>query len=103
MARVGFDVSVASDGIAALKMAEESLYDLILLDMQMPGMDGAMVAERFRRFEAEQQQEHTLIIGLTAHALDEVEQRCFEAGMDDFLTKPVDVGYVMQRLEQHLM
>ncbi len=103
LARVGFDVSVASDGIAALKMAEESLYDLILLDMQMPGMDGAMVAERFRRFEAEQQQEHTLIIGLTAHALDEVEQRCFEAGMDDFLTKPVDVGYVMQRLEQHLM
>ena len=81
------EVVVAEDGRKALEYLSERAVDLILLDCQMPGLDGFEVA-RLIRSDAERFG-RPIIIALTAHALSEERQRCLDVGMDDFLSKPL--------------
>ncbi len=81
------EVVVAEDGRKALEFLSERAVDLILLDCQMPGLDGFEVA-RLIRADAERFG-RPIIIALTAHALSEERQRCLDVGMDDFLSKPL--------------
>ncbi len=82
---VGLQVEVAGDGETAVKMAQSDHYDLILMDMQMPGMDGLDATRALRA------QGMTLpILAMTANAYAEDRERCLQAGMNDFVAKPVD-------------
>lgn len=81
------EVVVAEDGQMALALLSERTVDLILLDCQMPGLDGFEVA-RLIRSDADRFG-RPIIIALTAHALSEERQRCLDVGMDDFLSKPL--------------
>lgn len=87
----------ASDGIEAVAAVQVTDYDLILMDMQMPRMDGLSATRKIRELR-EIKQPH--IIALTANAFEEDKQRCFEAGMNDFLSKPIIYDLLVQRLEQ---
>lgn len=82
--KAGADTDVATSGKDALDMAHKSLYDLVLLDLQMPGLDGFQVLQELRK-----QQYNNPVIALTAHAMDEEKQKTKEAGFDGHLTKPV--------------
>jgi len=84
---VGLKVDLAEDGIEALSLATANGYALILMDMQMPGMDGLEATRRIRHLPVGGD---VLILAMTANAFVEDKQRCLEAGMDDFLSKPVD-------------
>ena len=98
--REGCQVDVASDGLQALDKLKENLYDLILMDIQMPNMDGLTATKRIREIENSderrdfvgfnQDESHVTIVGLTANARVEDEQGCYQAGMDLFLTKPIN-------------
>jgi PAS domain S-box-containing protein len=86
--RRGHDVVVAPDGRKALDALEHGPFDLLLLDIQMPELDGFQVIEDLRRRERTAGG-HLPVVGLTAHAMKEDRERCLRAGMDDYLSKPI--------------
>lgn len=86
---LGLEVDTANDGLVALSMLERHRYDLILMDCQMPGMDGFEATQLWREKEA-QHQWHIPIIALTANAMQGDKERCLAAGMDDYLAKPIN-------------
>ena len=88
--RSNFDLDMAENGLQAVKMWENGEYDLILMDIQMPGQDG-FAATRAIREKEQVNYGHTLIVAMTAHAFPEDEKRCQAAGMDAYIPKPIDM------------
>lgn len=89
LAKAGLSCEVANDGVEALKKYEEHDWDIIFMDCQMPRMDGFEASREIRRREKGHDR-HDTIIALTANALAGDKERCFEAGMDAYLSKPLD-------------
>ena len=94
----GHTVDSASNGVEALKLAETTPYDAILMDISMPEMDGLEATRRLRSIAGENQ--NTLVIALTAHVQKEIREQCTEAGMNDFLAKPVSRDQLLETLDQ---
>ena len=87
---LGFTADVASDGEVALHMMTQASYDIVLMDCQMPGLDGYSTTREIRRLECQQlEQQPTIIIALTANAMKEDRENCLAVGMDDYLSKPL--------------
>ncbi len=95
LANIGLHVDVASDGAEAVDAAMQHAYDLILMDVQMPVLDGYQATQRLR---AEPGQTHMPIIALTAHAMSGERESCLKAGMDDYLSKPVEAERLYRTL-----
>jgi CheY-like chemotaxis protein len=90
LARLGHRATVAPDGAAALAAFLAAPYDLVLMDVHMPQLDGIEATRRIRAAEVESSRPRTPIIALTANAFGEDREACLAAGMDDFLVKPLD-------------
>jgi two-component system sensor histidine kinase/response regulator len=86
--KLDYRVDVVADGLAAVAAWQTGKFDLIIMDCQMPQMDGYEATREIRRFE--QGKRHIPIVALTAHAMKGDEQKCRAAGMDDYLSKPID-------------
>ena len=89
--RRGFDVVVASNGREGVDAFQRERFDLVLMDIQMPEMDGFEAFAAIRAIE-EPTRRHTPVVALTAHALKEDRERCLAAGMDDYLSKPIEAA-----------
>jgi signal transduction histidine kinase/DNA-binding response OmpR family regulator len=104
--RLGFEVTRAQDGEEALRLASpiSSLasgpFDLILMDLKMPGLDGYEATRRLRRLEAAAGRTPTPVVALTANALDESRRSCMAAGFDAFLVKPVEFRALAGTIER---
>lgn len=94
--KLGATVVLASDGSEAVKAFERRPFDVVLMDCAMPVVDGYEATRRIRALEAERGG-HVPVVALTAHALEGDRKRCLDAGMDDYLTKPVSL-HALSRL-----
>lgn len=99
--RKGWQVKVAANGREALELLEREPFDLVLMDVQMPEMDGLEATRRIRERE-EGQGGHLPIVALTAHAFEEDRRRCLEAGMDSYVAKPIRPEELFRAVEEAL-
>jgi CheY-like chemotaxis protein len=97
--RRGFEVLIASDGEQGVSLAAAEKPDLILMDMSLPILDGWQAT---RQLKAAPETKGIPVIGLTAHAMATDRDRCLEAGCDDYDTKPVELGRLLEKIERLL-
>ena len=96
LAKLGYEVAVAGNGIEALQSMVDAEYDAVLMDCQMPEMDGYAATRELRRREGGTR--HTPVIAMTAAAMQGDREACLAAGMDDYLTKPIRPDAVAETL-----
>jgi CheY-like chemotaxis protein/nitrogen-specific signal transduction histidine kinase len=97
---LGHRATMVADGLAAVEAATKQPLNVVLMDVQMPGLDGLQATARIR--EGEQSTGgHVLIIALTAHAMQGDRERCLAAGMDDYLSKPIKLADLADILDRH--
>ncbi|MFW5967594.1 MAG: response regulator [Persicimonas sp.] len=97
--RRGYEVQVAENGQEAVDHCQNEPPDLILMDLSLPVMDGW---EATRRIKAEEATADIPVIALTAHALESDRTKALEIGCDDFETKPVDIGRLLEKMSAFL-
>jgi CheY-like chemotaxis protein len=93
--RLGISADLSEDGLQALARVQEMDYDIVLMDMQMPVLDGIEATRQIRALPLIRQ---PWIIALTANAFDTDRERCLQAGMNDFLSKPFRLEGLRERL-----
>ncbi|MCB1307612.1 MAG: response regulator, partial [Leptospiraceae bacterium] len=99
---MGHHVSEASDGHTALQMIQHNVFDLILMDMEMPGIDGYETSVRIRMLELEKNLARQPILAVTAHSSQETRERCLRAGMDGYLSKPIHIDALRTQMRATL-
>lgn len=102
---VGYKVFIVSNGITALKEIETQSFDIVLLDLNIPGMKGREVAQQIRKRERDtgiKKEESLPLIALTGDTDETVQKQCKEIGMDDFLNKPFDRDRLLSMIRAHL-
>ncbi len=97
--KLGFTVDVAENGKIALEMIENREYGLVLLDVQMPVMDGYETAKNIRERETKGRMP---IIALTASTLADEIEMCYRSGMDDFISKPIDRERIISVIQKYV-
>lgn len=102
LTREGFEVTIANNGLEVLEILEADKYDykLILMDIQMPLLNGREATKVIRETDTKYQK--IPIVAMTAHALESERQKCFEVGMNDFLTKPLEIEKMFIALSKYI-
>ncbi len=101
LGKKGIKTTIVRDGIKALEAIRREKYDLILMDVQMPLMNGYDASRKIRQHE-KVMGGYTPIIALTANAMAGDKEKCLEAGMDDYLSKPIDAQELYEKIQQNI-
>ncbi len=91
----GYQLEIADNGLKAVEMVRDKHYDVILMDIQMPEMNGIEATKQIRSFN-----EHVAIIAVTAHVLEGDQEKFLQAGMDDFIAKPIRIEVLINAIEK---
>ena len=97
LTKEGHHVAVAANGLEALEAVKHNQFDIVFMDLHMPDMDGMEASRQIRAWE--NGNSHTFIVALTASYLPEIGQALFDAGMDNYISKPLDVAQVQRLLK----
>ena len=99
---LGCDVRVAGNGVEGVAAVREEEFDVVLMDVQMPEMDGYEATARIRELEDAVSPADIPIIAMTANAMKGDREKCLEAGMNDYITKPIDTAALAGKLKKWL-
>lgn len=102
MDEIDLNYDIAKNGQEALDLWREKHYDVILMDVQMPVMDGLTATKSIRDMELKNKLPETPIIGMTAHALVEDKEKCIDSGMTDYLSKPLDSDLLKEKIFKYI-
>jgi PAS domain S-box-containing protein len=102
LSRWGHEAVVAESGLVALRVLQQESFDLVLMDVQMPEMDGLEATAAIRKMERDGQNDPIPIIAMTAHAMKGDRERCIEAGMDDYVSKPIASEALLKAIQRLL-
>ncbi|MBL8250136.1 MAG: response regulator, partial [Candidatus Competibacter sp.] len=102
LAVIGATYEIAGNGLEALERFQQRRYDLVLMDVEMPVMDGHTAAREIRRWERERGAASTPVIAMTANAMAEDRARCAASGMDDYLAKPYEMAALVAIVQRWL-
>lgn len=97
-----FEVDFATGGLSALEKFNRQRYDAILMDVQMPDMDGIETTLKIRQMEADSSLERTPVLAVTSIVFREQKEVCLESGMDDFIVKPIHAKALVDRINSFL-
>lgn len=100
LSEAGYNSEAVLNGIEAVKAVEEKDFDVVLMDVQMPEMDGLTATKKIRALKTKKK--NVPIIAITAHALMGDKEKCFEAGMDDYLSKPIKSDVLVEKVDKWL-
>lgn len=100
LTKAGHQVKLAENGQQALDILRDQAFDVVLMDVQMPILDGLIATRLLREREEAEGLAHQYVVAMTAHAMQGDEQRCLEAGMDAYLSKPIQIPQLYALLEQ---
>ncbi|MBU0991334.1 MAG: response regulator [Proteobacteria bacterium] len=101
--KAGYFPDIARNGYEAIKCLERENYDLVLMDVQMPEMDGFEATKKIRAIHSKVLNPNITIIAMTAHAMKGDKERCFEAGMDDYVSKPINPQQLIETIEKYFL
>ncbi|MDG4813300.1 response regulator [Hydrogenovibrio sp. 3SP14C1] len=96
LAKMGYQADVSGNGQEALEALDKTAYDLILMDCQMPVKDGYETTRAIRKLESPLSE--IPVIAMTANAMAGDDEKCYEAGMDDYMTKPIDSKLMAEKI-----
>ena len=96
---LGYVADVVDNGFSAFEASKNKCYDVILMDCEIPEMNGFITTSKIRQHE-QTTHHHANIIAMTAHTLPEYKKKCLESGMDDFITKPIDIKILADKLRK---
>ncbi|WP_246014723.1 MASE3 domain-containing protein [Geomonas oryzae] len=97
LTRIGYEIEFAEDGIQAVARWQEASFDMVIMDVQMPRVNGFEATRSIREIEAGREG-RIPILAMTAHAMKDDEQRCIAAGMDDYISKPIDFRECLNKI-----
>jgi len=98
--KMGYDVKVVSDGTELINVLKTEEHDLVIMDLQMPIMNGLDATRKIRKGECGEKNKNVYIIALTAHAMNEDRAACFEVGMNDYLSKPIQIEHLNNAMKK---
>ena len=102
LSKLGCSFEIVENGEKAAQAFANSEFDIVLMDCQMPVMDGYSSTRAMRAYEQEHDRNKTPIVALTAHILDDEKQKCLDSGMDDYLSKPYSLKELIYKMNQYL-
>ncbi len=100
--KLGHSVTVARNGLEALDLIRKNNFELVFMDIEMPEMDGIEASKRIRSGECGNEKSNICIIAMSAHAVADIKKDGIEAGMNDFITKPIDITQIQERIDKTL-
>jgi CheY-like chemotaxis protein len=102
LGKKGYRVTLAQNGQEAVDALADGVFDIVLMDMQMPVMGGVEATQIIRAREVQAQRRRAPIIAMTANAMEGDRERCLEAGMDDYIAKPIKMASLYDKLAHWL-
>jgi two-component system sensor histidine kinase/response regulator len=99
LTKLNLSADIAANGIEAIDKLNSAYYDLILMDCQMPEMDGYETTKAIREAKAGKEPQDIIIIAMTANSMKGDKEKCLNAGMNDYLAKPIAINIIQQKLK----